>query len=444
MLLANSQLRLGVLFALVLACSPARAATQAQAPVAPERIARLLARLSDEDPSSPESVATQLAQLGSEALPSMLGTLVEGRWSRPRAEGEPELAPLSEPERTVLEEAVRRLGRAPVETLARGALVEDCPVALRSAALVGLALVGRGKDLALALEIARTEGAESAYTPRLLDALAESVAAIGRRDAAAVREVPLLVRSCTQPEAGALIRGCAASGRAEAFFELGSLARTNGSWIPCLLPELVVAARAVPRPVDPALLADVRRHLDTQDVVVARAAALALAGLGDFDSAPALIEMLDSESKLLRDAAATGLRSLTGLALGTQSRDWERWLEAEQGWFEREAPQLLEQLKQAGLGQRTAALAALAGHRYRRDELAASVEAALEDAAPEVRRMACVALTGLRCAASAHALTERLEDPDPTVARAAWIALKLVTGRKLAPNRALWVAALEG
>ena len=34
----------------------------------------------------------------------------------------------------------------------------------------------------------------------------------------------------------------------------------------------------------------------------------------------------------------------------------------------------------------------------------------------------------------AHALAERLEDPDPTVARAAWIALKLVTGRKLAPN----------
>jgi len=441
-------IRFGALFALALACpTPAHAAYRPQAPLPtqeePARIARLLARLSDEAPASPESVATQLAHLGSASLPYMLGTLAEGRWSRPRAEGTAQVVQLAEPERTVLEEAVRRLGRTPAEAFARSVLVEDCPVAQRSAALAGLALVGSGRDLELALEIARREGPESPFGARLLDALAESVAAIGRRDPAAVRAVPVLVRACTQPEAGALIRGCAASGRSEAFFELGSLARSDGPWIPMLLPELIVAARGAPRPVDPTLLADVRRHLESQDAVVARAAALALGGLGDFTSAPALIELLDSTSNLLEDAAAESLRTLTGLALGAQRRDWDSWLETEQRWYEGEAPQLLEDLKHAELGRRTAALGALAGHRYRREELARSVEGALEDTAPEVRRMACNALTGFGCASSARALVECLEDPDAAVARAAWGSLKHVTGLKLAPNRALWIAALD-
>jgi len=46
-------------------------------------------------------------------------------------------------------------------------------------------------------------------------------------------------------------------------------------------------------------------------------------------------------------------------------------------------------------------------------------------------------------AASVALLAALLPDADAAVARAAWGSLKHVTGLKLAPNRALWIAALD-
>jgi hypothetical protein len=419
------------------------AAGGVQAARTSERITELLRMLAGERAARPESVGVGIAELGPGALPVVLRALDTGRWTRSMGFETIEVVALGETERLALQLATQRLGRQAVLDLARAAAAPEADDTARGEALAGLAVVGRADDLKLALEVVRAAGLDTAWGQRLVAALERSVEAIVRRDASAARAVALLLRADSSGEGSALIRGCAAGGQPEALVELGALVRLDADWTPILIQELVRAAANTARPIDPLLLNNVRYHLGSPDLVLARAAAGTLAGLGDFDSAPNLIEMLESPSPQLRDAARKALVTLTGLNLGEDRHAWERWLQGEILWFEGEAPQLIAELETGTLGRRTAALSTLAGHRYRRDQLASAVLLALDDEAPGVRRLACSALAGLGCASSARGLVELLGDPDPGVAQAAWKALTRVTGKSLAPERALWIAALE-
>jgi len=126
----------------------------------------------------------------------------------------------------------------------------------------------------------------------------------------------------------------------------------------------------------------------------------------------------------VRSAAAWALERATGLRLRADAARWRAWLRAETLWFEREGERLGRELRDPSAEVAIRALGELAGHRWRRHELARVASSALEHGGPRVRRLACLALARLGSGAARAALERALEDEDEGVARAARAALE--------------------
>jgi len=178
--------------------------------------------------------------------------------------------------------------------------------------------------------------------------------------------------------------------------------------------------------------------LESTDLACVQTMAAALAR-AQFDSAvPALIDLLASDSRGVRERAQRSLQELTGMALGATPQRWQAWLETERAWLEREAPAVLADLGSDDDARVLAALRTISSRRLQRDDLAASVVDMLVHGNAAVRAAACATLGALGSGVATEALIDCLEDEDDAVLQAAWSALRQLTGLELPADADLW------
>lgn len=186
-----------------------------------------------------------------------------------------------------------------------------------------------------------------------------------------------------------------------------------------------------------------RRHLDPSNRNVCQAAALALAEMQDFDSVPALIELLDEDDAGLGQNAYAALVQLTGCSFSPRAELWRRWLASEEEWFRREEYRAFKNLHSPDEGTVAKSIRAIAARRLKRHELALELAEALQHPSERIQLLTIGALVELGSHHVAPQLVERLEADRPAVVEAAWNALRALTGEDHAKDAAAWRAAFE-
>lgn len=309
--------------------------------------------------------------------------------------------------------------------------------------LVALELLGRCATVAqvqMLVLLATTDAATETPDPLAL-ALRHSLALTLVRDPRAVRELYGCWNRTREHRADLI----AAVGESESPAGLEFLAWTAEH--PEGLDRAVAKEllRLVPH-VDPLAaredLEELVALLESEDNACLQTASIALARLGVEAAIPAWIELLDHETRGVRERALASLVEVTGLSLGSTSERWQAWHDSELVWFAERAELVFAELEAEDAGRVLEALREIARRRLSRDELAGEVLFLLDHPDPSIRLCACRVLEGLASRVALESLLQALEDDDPTVARGAWTALQRCSGLELPFDPAAWHAGL--
>lgn len=406
-------------------------------PEVSDDIEMLLGRLGSPHSESVVAVGHRLSRLGRNATPALLDRLEGVRTTRGQTravallthdEEEAILVGLSSSGATGIRSAVtQRLAERPVSVDARVAVFKV------------LGRVATRNQLDLLEAAADCTDESGGMDQRVRAALEAAIVEILERDPDLHDEVGHFAQGVPADLAWTYVR---AIGRAESVQGIEVLSRLldlEDEILIVVVAELGRVGEAFPYAVSSHTKGAIQRLLvDRGDPQRLREAIQTLGKLEDFDSIPALIELLAHERSPVRDAAAWSLARTSGMGRPLSVLEWHAWLNRERSWFDENAESLFESLRAQGAGEMAAALNSLAVRRYRRDEIAAEVEDLLFHPSTLARLQACAALTQLGSRTSIPALVSSLSDADDSVRSAAWGGLRSITGLDLPADRAAW------
>lgn len=306
----------------------------------------------------------------------------------------------------------------------------DVPLLFRIASAV---------EIGPAVETAEGEPAE---LPVAAEVLEHAFSAILGRDPRAFSGLEGRLRAADPRLFLHLVRGIGASRRSEGILVLGSMLGESDATDAAVLEEIARLARVNQPPFDPYAIERVRSYFDSQDPEIRRAAVEAAGWLADDESASRLIEMLETDTRIVRGSALEALRTLSGYSYPADPERWRAWLRTEQEWWDDRADGVFGGLDSRDLSIVVASLGEICSKRFRRQDLAERLVPLLLDGDPVVRKLACQALVQLGTLAALPALIDRLDDAEPSVRDAAWGGLKLITKLDLPPEPEPWRQAL--
>jgi len=384
--------------------------------------------------SSIEGVtAAGLADLGAEAMPLLFNLLVTQRL--PLGDGmQDERDTTADQEAVVLDALTRAEGRTLRSFLEQHA---DGSIRERLTVLALLAEIGDHGDVELVLRAA--SGPPQAGIQRQLVTTTECIL---RRDSRAYIGLKRTILRARVAVACALVEALVAVPCTSSMETLSPILGFEPALDELLLRSIGEIGWRCSACVDDTVRANVRRYLLVTDEDLVHEATLAAGKLRDHNSIPFLVELLDAEDPLVRENSLWSLHSISGLRFSSPAR-WKVWADAEQQWFEVEAPRCLEDLRRDDLGAIVQALNTLSSHRYRRDDIAGEIVDLLGDPDPERRRLTCLALAQLGSPAPVDRLVRHLEDEDAEVRELAWLALKTITTTDLPNDAAAWRESLS-
>lgn len=398
-------------------------------------------------PVKPATVSTLALLLASAALLGTLGlpgykngaSAEEFAFARLHAGGAQ--APLAPAERQRLVAELRAPGARPLARFLEQAVTPAAAEPARLAALECLQGCASGNELATLVLLATPgDGSPSSALRRALRS--SVVTTLARDERAFAALVPAWRRSGPELR-GELLAAVAERADPAGLEFLAWVATFEDARHHRAIAEacLRIAPRN-PGPGERAFLEQLCPLLRSADEVCVQTLSAALARARIDEALPIWIELLDADSRGVRERVCRSLEQFSGLALGPAPERWRSWLAAENTWFEAQAPGVWLELESEDDGRVLAALRALATRRLHRDELAEAVLVAFDHPAPAVRAAACAALESLGSARSLPALVTRLDDEDEGVAREALAALRNLTGLELALDAEIWRAEL--
>jgi len=279
--------------------------------------------------------------------------------------------------------------------------------------------VARALDVRFLAELAAAAGArESAgdFEAALLSTL--------RRDAGACRELDAAWKALAAGLRVAALDALVECARPAALPVLARRLDDQPDLRVAVLARLGTLAQGLEEPVDAHAAAAVRALLDAPQASLRREAALCAGRLEDAESAPRLVELLESGERSERDAALWALRRIGRLGFAADPRPWRVWLADEQEWWSERWPVCLAALGDPSSARALAALDEIARRRWRRDELALVV-AEMGGVDADLAERRCLALGALASRAGLGFLRECMtlgDEPLRSAAAAAWRA----------------------
>ena len=218
-------------------------------------------RRADDGQANATALGAELARLGPASLPRMFAVI---------AFGPGEEMPLTSVQQEALLDALAAFGEHPVRAYFERRLNGKLALEERQALLEVSARMGTSEDLVLVRRTveAAPQGLESA--------LQNAVAGILGRDARGVAFVSFWIPNAPLEIGSALVLGCSQSREPEALPALARLLDGRAGLDAVLLPAIGSLAAIVPKPIDPEVLAPVRRILEDDDGPLLREAAMAV------------------------------------------------------------------------------------------------------------------------------------------------------------------------
>jgi hypothetical protein len=397
-------------------------------------VARVLRSSRFDGAPSNEKLAEELVAPGVATLAPLFAILEARRVPLSGLEGE-KIQKLSEPQREIVLTAFGLFGRKPVLAALEKRLAEGAAAGRPLAAIDTLGAVGEAREIARVIELVPA-GEEEAHAKAVSDAFAR----ILRRDAGGQAQVASLYPRVAKPLRPAVLDAIGVARDPRALSLLSKVLQEE----PELVANAVAKVRLVGRSARPELNESVARSLRERitdpDDRHARAAVIALGELGDVESLPRILELLEIEGQpALAENALWALRRASGIADPPKEEGfWQRWLEGESRWYASERPSALERLVSKRPDQVVSALRALASHRLYRDELAPELALVLDHDDASLRSFACQMLGELGSALSIETLVGMRDDRDPKVRAAAQAALTAMRARELPRDAPTW------
>ncbi len=350
--------------------------------------------------------------LGTRVVPA-LGELEPQRLSEAQEEFLLDLLARSEPGRVVQSLEALLQGEVPPETCAMALLVYGAN--------------GEARHVTRMLEIAAPSG-DAAPPARTMDALRRSLERLLRREPKAYEEIQRTWSHGSREVVDVLVRAVGDAGDPRGLGFLGDVLLSR--------PDLARLALAQVRSLGPSssveqdrLLAhEVRKYLSSTDALDQQSACLALGELGDAAALGELIDLLEEESTAVREAAAWALSRISGLSYPPKAEPWRRWYQKEEAWREGRFHYLQKHLEHDDSGRVSKAVAELLQHPIYRHEIAEALVGLCAHRRSKLRALACRSLESLGSPLGVPQLRLSLEDRDAEVARAAWTALRAITG----------------
>jgi len=401
---------------------------------------RIVRALRDPDPPPLEELARELAREHPAPVADLLAMLERRRV--PALEGAPPQA-LSEPQQELILAALSLSDRGAVYAGVAARLEESLDVPARVVAIQVLGGLAYANELSTLFDLALISVGE-VLDGRVEAAFQRSLARTLARDPAGYHALGKLWRRARPELLPALI------------FALGQARDPRGlellseliAWRPEHAVHAISQVRRLGPGDSPALNSrvceEIRTFLDPTEVESCRAASAALAAMQDCDSVGALIDLLEHESAGVRGNAHWALREISGLAFGPQRHMWAMWHESELRWLEQQHADVLARLVSDDAGQVASAIRSLSERGLYRRERAGELAALLSVAPPAQKVLACNGLARLRSASAVPELIETLEVFPGEAGRAAWTALREITGLDLPQDAAAWRSPERG
>jgi len=246
------------------------------------------------------------------------------------------------------------------------------------------------------------------------------------------------MKTLTLAQQEVLCRALTASARPEAANVLGDCMGQSPELDSLVIDGLVELSLRYPWRVRIDVLSPLRARLESKDPAVRASSAEALGRFRDRAAISALIVHLADKDDGTARAALWSVRRIAGRADLQGAVDSQRWLDGEMRWWKEEGLTLLEDLDDPTPGALPERLRTLATHALGREQVIDALVAALPDYPNEAKVLACTTLAALEARDSVPALVELLFSDDEGVRKAAWDALRAVTGEKLPNEPRLW------
>jgi len=303
---------------------------------------------------------------------------------------------------------------------------------------------GRAADLERLARLAEGEDEDGLLSRGFASAFEDAVREILARESgagAALRSTALRVPTAVGRSLATALAGL---GGERALAELSALLGFDRALDPTLLAQIARVARPAPKPVDEAIVQQVRNCLAAEEPQGLAAVSDALGSLEDLESLDGLLLLLDHPGASVRGSAHRALKAIAGVSLPAERARWEPWIAEERAWFADRAPDVVAGLASRNRMTLVQSLGEIGMHRLHRRELCLEVAALLERPAADERSLACQSLSQLGSRACVPQLIHALEDEDPGVRGGAWAALRSITGADLPAETSAWAAFLEG
>ena len=401
-------------------------------------IARALRESRGVDEAAGTKLVERIVDAGPSALDAGIDILARRRVPEVGPDDRPQI--LSEPQRELLLTALSQQPVARVRAALESRLAANGKDAgTRLAAIQVLGVIGSAADLDRMIDLApHGAGEEKAFGEDARNAERSACASILRRDRRAWSTLAKLFHRVEPGAVRPLLEALTSMKDPRALAVLQAAAST-GPELRVLAVALVAGCgRSLDAPLNEQFAGWMVSELSSAQPEYARSLVRAIGVLDDGSCVPTLIDRLEDENSGVREAALIALRRVSGLGLPADASTWRAWHTEEVRWHTECRPTLLLDLASHDPQRIVAALRSYSDRRTKTAELAGDVVRVLSDSRPELRRLACDVLQALGSSSACDALAELLQDPDASVAQAAWTALRAITGLDLPrdPQRA--------
>jgi len=272
----------------------------------------------------------------------------------------------------------------------------------------------------------------------------EALTSILARDRSAYRALVRSVPELEPPLWPTVARAVGNAGQEAGLEVLERLAGRTPETDAAVLAEVAVIAEGLYSVSPDRCYSWIRPMLHADDQRTRSRAIATLVDLGDADSIPNFVDMLDDPARRVQRGARQALEQLSGRKLGQEPDAWDQWYTLQLRWLETEAVVLREKIDSHDPAEVVAAVGALSQRRVFREELVEMLANALGRKEAEIVAATCIALGQLGSKRAAPYLLDALRDPEDLVRDSAWRALKLLTDEDLPREYEVWARRLRG
>ena len=404
-----------------------------------DEVAQIFLDARDVGPST-KALAEALASDGGPALPRLFDTLCRGRFDVRVGERGTSTKALEPDERRALVAAVGRLPWDEVRTFLADRRAEEPTRAQRLAALELLGAHGTTRDLSALLDWSEPDDRRARVPRAVRGAFTEALGGVLDRDERVLRQVPGLYSAAHLSLLPSILNVLGARPSPPTLSTLAELLGVVPKADALVLAEIAHAAQGLRQPADAGTRGRVRAYLYTERGPLTEGI-MAAGKLEDAAAVPRLVELLAHADPSVRERAHAALAQITSQRIGPDPQAWTDWHAEAMEWWRDRAPADLRRVRSAGPAVAAQAVLDLSKQRFFRHRLAGPLSYGLEREHEDLVVLTCAALGHLGSPLAVEPLLGSLEDPSVEVRRAAFLALRRLTGEDHGEDPRAWVEA---